>query len=220
MYNIDLHTHTTFNQSFKGRVTEQANLRILSRIAALRGLDGIAVTNHNFSRPPRTVNGVVFLPGIEVSTTAGHVLVIGPNPPQSTAPRKLSPSEVVEMAHQRGCAAIIPHPHRKSNVKSSYASFDAVEINGKHPYTADVVRKLAKERGVPIVGGSDAHLPIEIGNTYTQVNADELTAESVVEAIRSHKVEPVVNESVGFKPVRLAHKSNRKRKQDLNLPSE
>lgn len=209
MYSVDLHTHTRFFHSSPGRPTrfDPLGADLLAAFGRRRGLDGIALTNHDYYRAFDAASGSpLFLPGIEVSTTDGHVLVVGPEPPARTPPGELTPREVVSRAHEAGCAAIIAHPYRRSRVRESGADFDAVEINGKHPRTAAAVRSLAERLDVPVVGGSDAHFPFETGRAYTTIDAETLTPESVVAAIRDGRVEPAVRD--GF-PDRFLRKGYR-----------
>lgn len=192
MYLVDLHAHTRFFHGRPGEVTgyDPLGAEMLGRVASARGMDAVALTNHDYFAP-FSHDAVTFIPGIEVSTTRGHVLVVGPDPPARTEPETLTPEETVELAHDRGCAAIVPHPFRKSTVRESAAPFDAVELNGKHPDTHDRVRALVDGRSIPLTGGSDAHFPFEAARSFTRVEADELTPESVVTAIRDGRIEPV-----------------------------
>lgn len=198
MFSVDLHAHTRFFHSVPAEPTayDPLGARLLARWGDRIGLDGIALTNHDYYSPlDSTTGGPLFLPGIEITTTAGHLLVIGPDPPRRTAPGRHTPEEVVSRAHSRGCAAIVAHPFRRSRVRESDADFDAVEINGKHPDNAPRVRALSETLGVPIVGGSDAHYPFEIGRTFTAVETAELTPEAVVTAIRENDVEVHIRDS-------------------------
>lgn len=195
MFRVDLHAHTRFYHSPRGHPTpfDPLGARLLAWYARRRGLDAVAVTNHDYRvdyQPP----GVTLLPGIEISTSRGHVTVVGPDPPERTDPGVLSPTEAVDLAHDHDCVAILAHPFRGSTARRSAAEFDAVELNGKHPDTHAKVRALAERRGLPLVGGSDAHFPFEVGRGYTAVDADELTPEAVVAAIRDGRVEPVFHE--------------------------
>jgi len=226
VYAVDLHTHTRFFHGFESRSTafDPVGARLLTGFAARRGLDAVAMTNHDYSWLPaghphaqreasqgasavhtdggdadrrgdgREADGLLTLPGIEISTTRGHLLVVGPDPPEFVEPAAMTPDEAIDLAHERGCAAIIPHPFRASSVRETDATVDAVEVNGKHTHHRERVALLAEERDCPIVGGSDAHYPFEVGRAYTHVDAEELTPESVVEAIRDGRVEPAVRE--------------------------
>lgn len=197
MFAIDLHAHTRFFHGFRrlGDLYDPLGVRLLTAMASRRDLDAVALTNHDYYTDfdMRESSGVVTVPGIEVSSTDGHVVVVGPNPPYETEPGVLTPREVVDLAHDRGCAAIIAHPYRDSTVREADAPFDAIEINGKHPRTWEYVRELAETHDLPLVGGSDAHYPIEVGRAYTLVDANRPTPESVVEAIRDGRVRPRVH---------------------------
>jgi len=197
MYTVDLHAHTRFFHGFTGRPTafDPIGANLLALSARFHGMDGVALTNHDYYSDFGTVlDEPRFIPGVEISTTDGHALVVGPDPPARTTPGQLTPQEVVTMAHQADCAAIIPHPYRRSSVRESGADFDAVEVNGKHPRNVEYVRDLADTLNLPIVGGSDAHYPFEAGRAYTTIDAPHLTPESVVTAIRNGRVEPRVRD--------------------------
>lgn len=216
MLSVDLHSHTRFFHGWEGRPTpfDPVGARLLAWYARRRGLDAVAVTNHDYHEP-LSVSGVTFLPGIEISTSMGHVTVVGPDPPSRTEPGALTPGETVELAHDRGCVAVLAHPYRGSTARESDAPFDAVEANGKHPSTHQQARRLARDRGVPLVGGSDAHYPFEVGRSYTAVDADECTPDGIVEAIRDGRVEVEVHprrtDRVLKRAYRLIHRARGKR---------
>lgn len=209
MFTVDCHTHTRFFHALRGRPTpyDRVGAELLVRFARWRDLDGVVLTNHDYYC---SFDGIAdrpqLIPGIEISTTAGHVLVIGSDPPSRTRPGELTPQEAVELAHERDCVAVIAHPFRNSTVRNDPASFDAVEINGKHPQVAERVRTLATEREIPVVGGSDAHFPFEIGRAATRVDADTLTPESVVAAIRDGRVEPTLNTGISYRLIKQGYR--------------
>lgn len=188
MFDIDLHTHSRFFHSFPGQPTvfDRFGFRLNVAVARSRGLDAIAVTNHDyFTEFDVDTSGIEIIPGVEISTDEGHLLVVGPDPPARTPPGELSPEDAVDIAHERDCAAIMAHPFRSGTVKDADITVDAVEVNGKHPQTAQLVEELARDRQLPVVGGSDAHYPFEIGRVVTKLDTDELTPESVVGAIQA-----------------------------------
>nr|WP_303648768.1 PHP-associated domain-containing protein [Haloarchaeobius litoreus] len=193
-----MHTHTRF---FHGRQRlgdrfDPMGVRALAAVARWRGLDALALTNHDYYTPFVAADPVL-LPGIEISTSGGHLLVVGPDPPRRTVPGELSPTEAVELAHDRDCAAIMAHPFRNSDLRKVDAPFDAVELNGKHLERRTRVERIASRRDLPLVGGSDAHFPFEVGRAHTVVDAPEPTAAAVVDAIRDGRV------SVRTAPTRL-----------------
>lgn len=219
MFTLDLHTHTRFFHGFDARPTpfDPVGARLLERVAIRQGLDGVAFTNHDYYAP-MGLDDLTVIPGIEVSTSAGHVLVVGPDPPTVTNPLELDPGYVAELAHDHGCVAIIAHPYRNSTVRDVKAPFDAIEVNGKHPRSKAWVERLAEDRDLPMVGGSDAHYPVEVGRAYTVVDADELTPESVVEAIRDGRVEARVSTWPPHELVRGFYRTIHTRKGVLHTP--
>jgi predicted metal-dependent phosphoesterase TrpH len=183
----------------------------------------VAITNHDYYRSvdgPALPESVALVPGIEVTTTRGHVLVVGPDPPDRTEPGERSPGEVVDRAHERGNAAIVAHPYRNSTVRDLDLPFDAVEINGKHPRTHTWAADLADERGLPLVGGSDAHYPIEVGRAYTRIDVDDPSPARVAEAIRAGDVEPVVDDHPIHRATRRLYTRIHDWKRHVDLPGD
>lgn len=197
-FDVDLHAHTRFFHGNPGNPThfDPIGARLLGRFGRLRELDGLAFTNHDyFERYEPGTHQTAVIPGIEISTTEGHVLVVGPDPPRRTEPNALTPSQAVDLAHEHDCAAILPHPFRRGRLWETGADFDAVEVNGKRPHVQNRVTLLACDMGLPVVGGSDAHFPFEVGRVFTRIEAEDLQPESIVDAIRDGRVEPVVSET-------------------------
>ncbi|MFC4543834.1 PHP domain-containing protein [Halosolutus amylolyticus] len=219
MYAVDLHTHTRF---FHGRRTlgdrfDPLGVRLLAAAAERRGLDGIATTNHDYYTAFDPSSTLETLPGIEITTDRGHVLVVGPDPPAATKPGALSPDEAVALAHDRDCAAIVAHPFRNSTVRElEEVPFDAIEVNGKHPRSQPLVEELAAERDLPLVGGSDAHYPFEVGRAYTVVDADRLTPASIVDAIRDGNVSARVSRSSLDRALRRGYRAIHRRKHVID----
>lgn len=192
MFTLDLHAHSRFFHGWGPRPTlfDPVGGRVAAAQARARGLDAVAFTNHDYAWTP-DLAAVDTLPGIEISTTRGHVLVVGPEPPEGTSRGGLTPAEAVDLAHDHDCAAIMAHPFRNGDLPDVAAPFDAVEVNGKQPQSRAAVERLADERDLPIVGGSDAHYPFEIGRAFTRVHGDDRSPAGVVDAIREGRVEPV-----------------------------
>lgn len=222
MYAVDLHAHTRFFHGHRdlGDRFDPFGHRALAAAARLRGIDGVATTNHDYYTAFPDVAGVASIPGIEITTSHGHVVVVGADPPTETDPGALTPAEAVERAHDRGCVAVVAHPYRNSTVRDvEDVPFDAIEVNGKHPRTRAWVERLAEERGLPIVGGSDAHYPIEVGRAYTLVDADRLTPGSVVDAIRSGDVSVRVSQQFPHRLMRGVYERVHGRKKQLDRPT-
>lgn len=192
MLAVDLHSHTRFFHANPGCPTrfDPIGLDLLTWAAGRRGLDAVAVTNHDYTYSAD--RSFPTIPGVEISTTLGHLVVVGPNPPSRTEPGELEPEEAVELAHERDCAAILAHPYRNGTLLEADADFDAIELNGKNPEHVKQTQELANRLELPLVGGSDAHFPFEVGRAYTRIDADAPTPEAVADAVREGNVEPVV----------------------------
>lgn len=216
MFDCDLHTHSRFfhREPEVAAGYDAYGVRATLEMARLRGLDGVAVTNHDFFRPETLVSDAC-VPGIEISTTQGHLLVVGPEPPTRTVAGELTPQQAVDLAHERGCVAIVAHPFRNSSLREVDAAFDAIELNGKRPEHRRKIEEIARERELPVVGGSDAHFPFEVGRISTRLAVDRLTPTAVVEAIRDGRVEPIVRDGRLFRALRLLYRRIHSTKNQL-----
>ena len=185
---IDLHVHTCY--SYDGLITP----RQLITYSKKRGLDGVAVTDHD------TIHGalklanrreIVVIPGVEVSSFQGHVLALNVT---ELIPSKLSMLETVEKIHELGGVAVAAHPSvmiKGLRIRLSEGlGFDAVEVinSAAFPFFLSTClnRKMAVNLGLPQTGGSDAHYALEIGSAYTLIDADS-EVDDIVEAIRKGK---------------------------------
>ncbi|HYN44794.1 MAG TPA: PHP domain-containing protein, partial [Candidatus Limnocylindrales bacterium] len=102
---FDLHIHSNYS-SDSGLAVDD-----ILRRAVEKGLDGIAICDHN------TVTGsylarkrvteldlpLLVLPGVEVSTTQGHLIVLGV---RENIPPGLTPQETIRIARQKGGVVI------------------------------------------------------------------------------------------------------------------
>jgi predicted metal-dependent phosphoesterase TrpH len=181
---FDLHIHSNYSDG-------HANVKEIVQAAKRRGLDGIAITDHD------TMKGIpaakkyikekkldlLLIPGIEVNTSEGHLLILGVDrPPQ----KKRSPEETIEEAHDLGGIANVPHPyHPFRHALGRIPDADAVEVyNSKHLFgLANGRAKLeASRRGMTMVAGSDSHFAETVGLGVTEIEAEDV--DSVLEAIR------------------------------------
>ena len=105
---FDLHVHSTHSGDSIMSVED-----IVGRIVEL-GFDGFALTNHNTTSGNREAAklckkaGLIFIPGIEVSTAEGHLLGLGV---KSTIKAATPAEEVIAKIHEQGGLAIAAHPY-------------------------------------------------------------------------------------------------------------
>lgn len=192
---IDLHVHS--ERSHDGHDPAELILEHASDI----GLDGVVITDHDTVVESRYAAelaheyGLVGVPGVEVSTSQGHLLAIGitdrPAPGRTFA-------ETAETVREQGGAVVVPHPFQRSrhgirrrNLDDD-TPIDAVEVYNSMLFTGyrnRRARKFAEAFSYPRVGGSDAHYLPNVGRAYTEIEVEadreECTATDVVDAIRS-----------------------------------
>jgi len=170
-------------------------------MAKKRGLHGIAITNHNAVTNLTPVSQVLekdflLVPGIEVSTADGHLLGIGVT---ELVPRHLPAPETAEKIREVGGLAVAAHPFSILGKKIDLniiekGKFDGMEVmNASYPFFGYQVRrglKLAEQLHLPRTGGSDSHILNTVGDAYTVLEADSLTVQAVLEALRNNRVRP------------------------------
>ena len=219
---IDLHVHTVYSDGY-GTVGE------VLETAKDRGLDGLAITDHEtlegYFEARASDCDLLVLPGFEVETDAGHVLVLGLErlPP---VVGKMGYEELIWWARGLGGLTVLAHPAAgRFRLKRWMDSKpDVVEVfNASYPSGYFVRRglRLAERLGLPAVGGSDAHHPQMVGDAFTVVEVGSLNSGVVVEAIRGGSVgfegvlSPLRNRiriGVGFLAHKLVGKFTRKAK--------
>ncbi len=185
-----MHVHTCY--SVDSLITPEE----LVFYAKKRGLDGVAITDHDRLDGALKIaaeTDFLIIPGIEISSSDGHVVALNVT---GIVSGKLSASETVNRIHDAGGIAVACHPvglFKGSLGKHTNSSFDAVEVinSSAIPFSYAVKQsmKIASRLGKPRLAGSDAHYGPEIGCAYTVVNA-EPDVDDVVKAISEGQCQP------------------------------
>ncbi len=186
---LDLHVHT--NRS-SDAFTSPKQLAIICRD---RGLDGLAITDHNVLSVDSS-NEVVFLPGIEISTRDGHIIGLGLS---EAIPRGLAADDTIRRINNLHGISIVPHPYDllRSSVRPHTLEVrpDAIEVINSssilHSVTWKRARKFAEKQNYPMTAGSDSHIPETIGRAYTEVESPSKDTASVLAALKSGLATPV-----------------------------
>ncbi len=190
---FDLHVHSHFSKD------SNADIDSIITHAKKNGLDGIAVCDHDTikggiacaKRAAELGTDLIVIPGIEVTSSKGHILVLGIE--EDIEPH-LSPEKTIERARELGGVIIIPHPFKLSSHGIGFVGgidIDAVEVLNSRCLDNRSNRKAkiaAESINLPQVGGSDAHTPQMVGQAYTEIDAQENTVDAVLMAIRQGKV--------------------------------
>lgn len=190
---FDLHVHSYFSKD------SNAEIDLILSHAVKNGLDGIAICDHDTIKgglacAKRAKNlgiDLIVIPGIEVMSSKGHILVLGI---EEGIESHLSPEKTIQLAKELGGVIIIPHPFKLSSHGIGYIEgldIDAVEVLNSRCLDNRPnkrAKKAADLLNLPQVGGSDAHTHQMVGQAYTEIDAKEKTIDSVLMAIRQGKV--------------------------------
>jgi predicted metal-dependent phosphoesterase TrpH len=183
---IDTHVHTIYSKHWFWGFDSLNKPRDMIKIAIKKGLDGVAVTDHNNVRGSlitkkiaQNFKGFKVITGTEIKTADGDILALGV---KKDVPSLLSVEETIERIHDLGGIIIAAHPFgtyvfRKCLEKKAVKA-DAIEIyNASLMKVANIkASNLAKRFKKPVTAGSDAHGLREIGNGAIVFSGDPLEA--------------------------------------------
>jgi len=169
---IDLHVHSHRSSDGRGTVKD------LARRAQEQGIQGFIVSDHNTFEAAKEIAAAKFrdllvVPGMEVSSSAGHCLAIGVKSP---VPRGLSLAETLEAIQDAGGVGVPSHPYRIFNgvgekeLDACGRRLVAVEVYNARDGDGWRQRRAEGYAGAHDLGGtggSDAHQIFEVGNAYT-----------------------------------------------------
>lgn len=210
---IDMHVHTIV-----GSMDSDISPKRLGEQAKEVGLDGIAITEHlhmwraDEVQRFREEYGLFVYNAREYTTDMGHVGVFGL---PSDVKNMRHVSDLRRACEQYNAFMVMNHPFRYYPGPSSllfgdrwreqhlpleevcahpvFSMVDAIEVmNGgcierENKLALDVARRL----GLPTVGGSDAHMPLEIGRYATMFDATITSEEQMLEELRAGRFRAV-----------------------------
>lgn len=170
---VDFHLHTQFSpDSF-------LTIEMLLRKAAERGLDRVAITDHN------TIQGALIakvtdpervIIGEEIETGNGEIIAYFV---QEAIPAGLPVREVIKLLRSQGAFISVSHPFDGRRVRWSLEEMqelvplvDAIEVFNGRCYTAASNEKaiqFSKVHKLPGTVGSDSHTAVEVGRSYLEL---------------------------------------------------
>lgn len=190
----DLHNHTHYSPD-----SILSPERFVAR-AVERGLDWVAVTDHNTLRAAPTVQKAIegtalrVIVGEEVRTSDGEILGLFLS---DEVPRGLSPEETMERIKAQGGLVGVPHAfdtHRSPlRTEAMLRLVDRIDfIEGLNARMVDASHngravEFAREHGLPLSAASDAHSPCEVGRAYVEM-PDFEGPDGFLAALRSGKL--------------------------------
>jgi hypothetical protein len=218
---VELHAHSALSYDGRDPVED-----LLARAQAAE-LDALAVTDHDEIDASLDAAalapdyGLVGIPGMEISSAAGHVLALGV---RELVPADLPFGETLDRIRDAGGIAVVPHPFQTARhgvsrhvTRDQLATADAIEVYNSRLLTGLANRKaerFAEARGLPMTAGSDAHIAEMVGRAVTEVDTDERTVEAILDAVRAGKTSVVgrrtpwrvsVQQALSGVPRRLKH---------------
>ena len=173
-FKVDLHIHTCYSAD------SLLSLEELIEGVAQRNLGAIAVLDHNVIDGAFALRKIAPFPvivGEEILTTEGEIAGLFL---QRWIPPELTPAQTVARIKEQGGLVYVPHPfdrYRNSALGerallSIADQVDVIEVlNARALYSADNERAAnwARQRGILVGAGSDAHSIHELGRAYVEI---------------------------------------------------
>ena len=171
VYRADLHTHTWDSSD------SLANPEEIVAVACRRGVDLLAITDHNVLRTALELRDrypELIVAGEEIKTTEGEIIGLFL---EREIPRGLTPEETIARIRDQGGLVTVPHPldrlrgsrlHEPA-LRRVAQLVDAIEVvNARVTFPGDNRRAadFAEQHGLALTAGSDAHAPHEVGAAY------------------------------------------------------
>ena len=195
-YKGNLHTHTTNSD---GRVTPEESMRQYKDA----GYDFLALTDHWFVGAAQDYRGMLILPGAEYDFTFPnqvlHIVALYPHEKQAAGiARGMDHQDAIARINAAGGVAIAAHPAWSMNTTEFLCSLDGVDIaevyntvsgepfNGPRA-DAEALLDVAAANGkyFKLTAADDSHFyQGEQCVSFVQVQAEELTAPSILSALR------------------------------------
>jgi hypothetical protein len=206
---IDLHTHTR-PISWDSFLTPD---ELIDRAKAA-GLDGVVLCEHDFCWDPEEARALarrhdyLVLPGIEINTEDGHILVYGVKRYVYGMHRSPELARVVERA---GGVMVASHPYRRqmpwhvrddhdyeealrrASRNPAYRYCTALEkINGRGTIKENTfAARLCEFMGMAGTGGSDCHARSDVGRCATYFERDIESMEDLIEELKGGRFQAV-----------------------------
>ncbi len=171
---VDLHIHTCYSKD------SLTSLEAVIEACRKRGLDKVAITDHN------TIAGALALQemapdlvivGEEIKTNVGEIIAYFL---EEEVPKGLPLQEAIARVHEQGGVVGVPHPLDRlrreamglTPLLTVIEQVDLLEVfNARTVFPSDNRRALdlAREQGLLVSAGSDAHTACEIGHAYVEM---------------------------------------------------
>jgi predicted metal-dependent phosphoesterase TrpH len=185
-YYYDLHCHTTFSPD------APLTIKRLIKMAKKRGLDGVAITDHNkVYRGPLNIDGVDIIPGSEIDVKGGvHLLAYFI---ENEVEEGKNFHDAIKEVQRQKAVAIWAHPLRKEGVlednKDVFNIIDGLESGNAMDLKSHQkkLEMICENENLLQTAGSDGHVDGQIGTAVIKVS-EKLTKENFKRVLMSGKV--------------------------------
>lgn len=176
---VDTHIHSVHSREC---TPEAGDPKVILRAARRSGIDGFCISDHDTidgyfeAKRIRQRGDPVVIPACEVSTSRGHLLVLGV---ERCWEKGVDPHDVVDEVRGEGGVVSAPHPFYLSRISVSWLSRElgiAVEAFNAMAsvliYPNMIAKKFAARYGLPVTAGSDSHSYEMVGWGITETDSD------------------------------------------------
>ena len=215
---IDLHTHT-YPRSDDSFMSPDE----LVDAAKERGLDGVCITEHDHFWDPFDIvelsqrHNFLVLPGCEINTDGGHLLVYGLNQYVFGMHKTDTLRSYVDQA---GGVIIAAHPYRRRYLREnrhvpdyqssmvekacsdpffsycdSLEAFNGRARQGENDFSVDLAQRL----GLGMVGASDSHRVTHLGSVATEFSSEITCLDDLIKELRAGRCQPVLLDAGAIK---------------------
>lgn len=171
---VDLHVHS------RASYDALSSVAAIIRAAKRRGLQGVAITDHDIflgTERISSINGLKIIWGQEVTTTEGELIGLFLERP--LRPRR-SPEDTLDAIKEQGGVVYLPHPFKRTGRKiwspetldRIRPRLEVVEVFNGRLLDREANRAAAawaEKWGIPAGAGSDAHTPWEVGRVLVEM---------------------------------------------------
>lgn len=169
-WKTELHCHSAASPDSLVKVKD------LIKVAKLRGLQRLAITDHNTIRGAlyaQSLDPELIIVGEEILTTKGELLAFFVT---KEIPRGLTPLEAIKRLRDQNAFISVSHPYDRlrhgwelEDLLEITPLVDAIEIFNARSFTAainDQAKEYACVNNLGGTVGSDAHSLVEVGRSY------------------------------------------------------
>jgi len=200
MLKADFHVHTKLSEhGFLHKLGLLDGLNTpdeMARVASKKGLDVIAITDHNVlfdykkAKKLSKKYNILVLPGVEFSLKGKEAISIGIH----RLPKVSTLEELRDVTKEQDGLLVAPHPYDPLNRGfREFDKFDAIEVlNGFGGFGYKRLIKKADELKKGKTCGSDSHCTCQIGSVHFMIDAEK-NEDDIIRAVKKRKTTPLGN---------------------------